>query len=60
MTNRRKPGRPPRSAKAALDRFEMRITVAERKAWERVAKGEGLSLSEWARGLLNYEVTKHV
>jgi hypothetical protein len=58
-TKPRKPGRPPRAAKASTERFEMRITAAEMRAWERRAKDEGLSVSDWARGLLNYDVTIH-
>jgi len=59
MTKPRNPGRPPRAAKASVERFEMRITAAERKAWERRARDEGMSVSDWARGLLNYDVTIH-
>lgn len=52
MTARkRKPGRPPRAGKAALDRLEIRITAAERKAWTKAA-GER-ALSDWLRGLAN-------
>jgi hypothetical protein len=46
-----KSGRPPRSSKAATERVELRLTTAERKAWERAA-GD-LSLSDWIRDLCN-------
>ena len=42
-------GRPPRADEPALDRVEIRLTAAERKAWERAATAAGLSLSEWIR-----------
>lgn len=51
MTKPRPVGRPPRSGKPSLDRIELRVTAAERKAWER-ASGS-LSLSEWIRALCN-------
>lgn len=50
MANR-KPGRPPRAARPSSERIEIRITAAERKAWERAA-GE-TTLSEWLRSLAN-------
>lgn len=58
MTQARRPGRPPRSSVPATDRLEMRITPAEREAWERAA-GD-LSLSEWLRGLANRAAKRSV
>lgn len=48
---RRKPGRPPRAGKPAEERIEVRLTAAERRAWERAA-GEQ-TLSDWIRALCN-------
>jgi hypothetical protein len=47
----RKPrvGRPPRAGRATTDRFEIRMTDAERKTWKRAAEAEGLSLADWLR-----------
>lgn len=50
MTAKR-PGRPLRSNKPSLERIEIRITTAERKAWEKAA-GD-LTLSEWIRQRCN-------
>lgn len=44
-------GRPPRAAKASLERITIRATKTERRRWERLA-GK-LSLSEWMRALAN-------
>ena len=49
MTMPRKPGRPPRAAKASLERVEIRVTKAEKRDMERTAKRCGLTLSEWIR-----------
>lgn len=45
----RKPGRPPRAAKASLERVEIRVTKAEFAVWKRCAKGSSMTLSEWLR-----------
>lgn len=47
----RKPGRPPRAGKTATERFEMRVTVDEIRAWTKAA-GEQ-TLSDWLRTLAN-------
>lgn len=46
---RRKPGRPPRAAKASLERLEIRLTKAELLGWRRRAKASATTLSEWLR-----------
>lgn len=56
MTKPRPVGRPPRSSKPSLGRVELRVTAAERKAWERAAGAK--SLSEWIRALCNAASTK--
>lgn len=43
----RKPGRPPRAAKASLERIEIRCTAAERKAW--LKRAGKMTLSDWLR-----------
>jgi hypothetical protein len=48
---RKGPGRPPRDKKAASERFELRATGAELRAWKRAAGAK--SVSEWIRGLAN-------
>ena len=53
--SKRKPGRPPRAGKVARERIEIRVTAAERKAWERAAGGT--PLSTWLRDAAN-EATK--
>lgn len=50
------PGRPPRAAKAATERIEIRVTKLERLEWERCAELAGTSLSEWIRGCCHVEV----
>jgi hypothetical protein len=50
VSAKRKPGRPPRAAKASLDRVEIRVTKAELLAWQRRAKNNGaMTLSDWLR-----------
>jgi hypothetical protein len=53
VTSKKKPkvGRPPRSQKPATERIEIRVTTAERKAWERAAGSD--TLSDWLRTLAN-------
>lgn len=46
---RKKPGRPPRSRKAASARFELRLTGDELKRWTALAEKQGISLSELVR-----------
>lgn len=46
---RKKPGRPPRSRKAAGLRFELRLTEQERARWQRAADREGMTLAEFVR-----------
>lgn len=58
MTRKKRPGRPPRVARSPSERFEMRISATERRAWLRIAAKEGLTLSDWIRGLCNYEVMR--
>ena len=45
----RKPGRPPRAGKPALERVEFRATSAELAAWTAKAERVDVSLSEWIR-----------
>jgi hypothetical protein len=53
-------GRPPRAGQTASERIELRVTPTERKAWARMAKRhECDSISDWIRGLCNYEVSQH-
>jgi hypothetical protein len=51
----RKPGRPPRASKPSLERVEIRVTKAEKAAWERAARLAPFqaTLSEWIRECLN-------
>lgn len=47
-------GRPKKAPSKVLgQRLELRITTAERKAYEQAAKKAGLSVSEWIRGCLS-------
>ncbi len=47
-------GRPPKTPDKVLgQRLELRLTVAERKAYEQAAKKAGLSVSEWIRAFLS-------
>lgn len=48
---KRRPGRPPRATKPSLERIEIRVTAAERRAWERAAGKQ--TLSDWLRTLAN-------
>ncbi len=52
-SNRRRPGRPPRSTTPSLERVEIRVTKAEKRAWERAAAACGRTLSEWIRDCVN-------
>jgi hypothetical protein len=45
----RPPGRPPRAAKASLERVEIRVTKAELSVWKRRAIDAGTTVSEWLR-----------
>lgn len=46
-------GRPKKAPDKVLsDRLELRLTAAERKAYEQAAKKAGLSVSEWIRACL--------
>lgn len=49
MTAPRKPGRPPRSDRAATERIDLRVTRLERAAFEHAAAKAGVTLSEWIR-----------
>lgn len=53
-------GRPPRSdsGKAAVDRFELRMTADERKAWTKAADAEGLSLADWLRAAAELAIAR--
>jgi predicted HicB family RNase H-like nuclease len=52
MTNPK--GRPTKAPDKVLgQRLELRLTTAERKAYELAAKKAGLSVSEWIRDALN-------
>jgi hypothetical protein len=53
-----KVGRPPRAGKAADDRFEIRLTAAERKAWTAAAEQEGLTLADWLRAAAELAVAR--
>jgi uncharacterized protein (DUF1778 family) len=47
-------GRPPKAPNRVLgQRLELRLTTAERKAYEQAAKKAGLSVSEWVRECLS-------
>lgn len=50
---KRKPGRPPRAARAATERVEIRATKAEVRAWSRLAEHAEVTLSEWIRQRCN-------
>lgn len=48
MTDKKKrPGRPEK--KTATTRFETRLDVPQKEAWEAQAEKEGLSLSAWVK-----------
>ena len=52
-----KPGRPPLHGRATLAvRLQVRVLRAERTAWEKAARREGKSLSEWVREVVNRAV----
>jgi hypothetical protein len=54
-----KGGRPTRDPAGAADQaILMRVTATEKAAYERIADGSGVSLSEWIRGLLNRAVKR--
>lgn len=53
MSNKRRPGRPPRSTAPSLERIELRVTKAEKRAWERDAAACGRTLSDWIRDCVN-------
>lgn len=42
-------GRPRRAAKVADELIALRLTKAERRAWQAAADKAGLALSEWLR-----------
>jgi uncharacterized protein (DUF1778 family) len=45
-------GRPPKAPDKVLgERLQLRITTAERKAYDQAARKAGLSISEWIRDL---------
>lgn len=47
-------GRPPKAPDKVLgERLELRLTTAERKAYEQTANRAGLSVSEWIRETLS-------
>jgi predicted HicB family RNase H-like nuclease len=47
-------GRPPKALDKVLGiRLQMRISAAERKAYEAAADKSGMSMSEWIRETLN-------
>jgi hypothetical protein len=51
MPPRKKPrrGRPPRAAKAATERIEIRVTKLELREMQRAAETQGITVSEWIR-----------
>jgi hypothetical protein len=49
LPGKRKLGRPPRAAKASLERVEIRVTKAELVTWRREASKAGMTLSSWVR-----------
>jgi uncharacterized protein (DUF1778 family) len=46
-----RPKKPP--AEVLAERMELRLTTAEREAYEGAAQNAGQTLSAWIRGLLN-------
>lgn len=50
-----KMGRPRRSAKVAEELVGVRVTKAERRAWDAAARRAEQSLSEWLRTIANRE-----
>jgi len=59
MTNPK--GRPPKAPNKVLGtRLELRITAAERKAYEQAAKKASLSVSEWIREALAAAIGRNV